>query len=106
MNLKDYAKENEMTLDEAKKATGLTHWKQEVEETVSAEEIVTEIAEEVVEKSIETKSKKAKVTVDDVRALQTGAGYKTRAYLKAVNQNKKDIPEEYKLVKHLIERYL
>ena len=56
MNLKEYAKENDITLDEAKEKTGLTHWKQEVVEAdaspadtpdVTKEDIVEEVMDVV-----------------------------------------------------------
>lgn len=40
MNLKTYAEENGLTLDEAKELTGLTHWNQQVPE--SCDEIVAD----------------------------------------------------------------
>ena len=43
MILKDYAKENGLTLPEAKELTGLTHWKQTVPEEVVA--VVSEVVE-------------------------------------------------------------
>ena len=54
MNLKTYAEENGITLDEAKKLTGLTHWNQTVPESCDEIPEVPEeqdISEEVVEKA-------------------------------------------------------
>jgi len=79
-------------MEDAKLDTGLTHWAQKV------------VSEAPVEP--ETESEEPSVSVEDVRTLQTGAGFKTRAYLKAVKENKVGLPEEYELVKHHIERYL
>lgn len=63
MTLKEYAEKEGITLDEAKKITGLTHWKQTVPE--SCDEI-PEIPEsvnlsEVTESVIETESKQEEV---------------------------------------------
>jgi len=50
MTLKEYAKLNDITLADAKKRTGLTHWKQIVNEEVDVEEAdVDELVEDVVE---------------------------------------------------------
>ncbi len=97
MNLKEYAKEKGLSLAEAKKKTGLTHWKQEVIETESKQEPSSE--------NKAPKSKSANASVADARALREGAGDKTRTFLKFVKENKVGIPEEYERVKSLIERF-
>jgi hypothetical protein len=96
MNLKEYAAEKGISLDEAKTLTGLTHWKQEVMESAPVGEVIKPIV-------IETKSK---VTLEEARALRTGVGDKTKAFLVFVNDNKDALPEEYERVKHNIAKYL
>jgi len=75
MNLKEYASLNDITLADAKKRTGLTHWKQEVVEAVVSsviespfaddeqEDIIEEAAEEVIEVVEEAVKEVAKVVV-------------------------------------------
>jgi len=75
MNLKEYAALNEITLADAKKRTGLTHWKQEIiEEVVESvvespfiddeqEDIIQEAAEEVIDVVEEAVVEVAKVVV-------------------------------------------
>ena len=108
MNLKQYAIEKAISLAEAKLETGLTHWAQNVALEAETEPIETESQEpveapEAPEAPVETESKEA---VAEVRALQTCIGFKSIPYLKAVKAGAAHLPEEYKLVKHLIKRYL
>ena len=113
-----------MTLDEAKEATGLTHWNQTVVdqketvvdegEAVEAQEAAEDAPEstndsvvtvEVIEEE-EAITEDDKALVAEARALQTGIGYKTPEYLKFVDANKDLIPNEYEIAKNLIARYL
>jgi len=112
MKLKEQADKWEVTLTEAAERLGLetAQWNQIIPDILLADNEVIESAEEpevietVVElEPVETESQEA---VAAVRALQTGIGFKTPAYLKAVVENMADLPAEYKLVKHLIDRYL
>ena len=48
MNLKEYAQGNGITLEEAKKQTGLTHWKQEVTSVATESAQVVEDVEQAV----------------------------------------------------------
>ena len=55
MNLKEYAELNDITMADAKKRTGLTHWKQEVvvsDETPKADAPVVEEVETFVEEVV------------------------------------------------------
>jgi len=108
MNVKDYAKENNLTQDEVKAKFGLNHWNQQVPDD-EAVEPVTETPDVVITVPV-TKTKKA--TTDDegalkeARGLQGLLGSKTRAYLVYVNDNKNKLPLEYVRAQHLIERYV
>lgn len=93
MNLKEYAEANGISFDEAKKQTGLTHWKQEVPEQIETKSTEVDY----------TESKQ--VTKEDAWDLRGGAGDKTIEFMKFVKENKTSIPEEYNRVKHLIERF-
>jgi hypothetical protein len=54
MTLKEYAELNQITLADAKKRTGLTHWKQEViEQAPEIIEAIAPIIEDVVEAVVE-----------------------------------------------------
>ena len=91
MNLKEYAKQESITLAEAKERTGLTHWNQTVQEgSVSFEEMVEILdikpeVEPVIEKEpvIETPSKQEIVIetvskedkIKSVRGLGTKSPY-------------------------------
>jgi len=66
MILKDYAKENGLTLAEAKELTGLTHWKQTVPE--SCDEIA-EVVEEVIAVAVEVAEEIKPVEVAVVKAV-------------------------------------
>jgi len=76
MNLKEYASLNDITLSDAKKRTGLSHWKQEVVEVAlevadlpiseEAEEVVAEVAVEVLEIVEEAVAEVAEVIVEAV----------------------------------------
>ena len=79
MKLKEYAELNDITLADAKKRTGLTHWNQEVveeaaEEVVEiVEEAVKDVAKVVVEAVVEIVSKEDKIK--SVRGLGTKSKY-------------------------------
>jgi len=65
MNLKEYAEKAGITLAEAKKQTGLTHWKQEVIETESKQEVAEQVSAPIIKAPvIETKSKQAEEKQD------------------------------------------
>jgi len=109
MNLKDKCAEDGITIAEGKEKYGLTHWNATVPdavETESQEDPVEELVEAVVKtvtKPVETKSK---ISVADARAIRGALGDKDRGFLRVVRENKDSLPEEYKRVKPLIDRYL
>lgn len=104
MNLKKYAEIEGISLAKAKELTGLTHWKQEVQEFVPSEASESVTVADVIEDVIEI--------VDDpevlkqARALQTCIGYKTPAYLRFVSEHKEEIQAEFERVKGLIARFV
>ena len=109
MNLKEYAEEKGISLSEAKELTGLTHWKQEVQEVVKipSKQEIPEPAyvEPAYIKPVVIKTK-SKATVEQARALRGMIGDKTKEFLVFVNDNKDAMPEEFERVKHNIEKYL
>lgn len=109
MNLKDKCKEDGITLTEGKERYGLTHWKQEVVEAddiscPSSFPVAIEAAEEVLSPIIEALD--GKCLLETARAMQTGIGFKTPAYLQFVFDNKELLPAEYECVATLIERFI
>jgi hypothetical protein len=109
MNLKDKCKELGISLAEGKEQFGLTHWNQPVPEQ-EIDDVGT-VAEEVIE-TLEQVADLVEAVANDpdlllkARALQTGIGFKTPAYLRFVLDNKDLLAEEFELVKKLIERCL
>ena len=105
MNLKEYAVENDMSLSEAKKLTGLTHWKQEVPE--SCDEI-SEIQEANEIPSITAPKDEKKVREAQIKATQLRQylGEKSIEYLEFVSAYRDVIPAEYNRAKEMIDIYL
>jgi hypothetical protein len=106
MNLKEYAIEKAISLAEAKLKTGLSHWKQEVVETESQEGVVVSEKEAIIPDAIKTESQEPTLTVADARATRGNLGDKDRGFLRLIRDNATNLPEEYKRIKGLIERYL
>ena len=85
MNLKEWADAQDISLKEAKKQTGLTHWKQTMPESCdeiaeeTAVEFITEIANEVID-VIETESKQdydGEIELELIGLSIRGAGSKS-----------------------------
>jgi len=123
MNVKEYSEARGITIAEAKSETGYTHHSNKidvsyirehgtadayiftcsvmVEDALEADNLlneVIEVAEELLEDNPEL--------LAEAHALMGGLGTKTKSYLHFVNDNKEQLPEEYKLVLPLIERFL
>ena len=100
MNLKEYAEANGMTIAEAKKATGLTHWKQEVVETESKQEV----KEPVIQKQKDDKRiREIRVKAEQLKRY---LGERSIEYAKYVSCYRDYLPKEYADAKHIIDELL
>ena len=120
MNLKEYAEEKGISLAEAKKQTGLTHWKQEVTISVTRSNPNETIMIPVVEtESKEAPALKVEKTPEQMRydnkvkriqyeaeKLKRVLGTGNRRYLKYVSLHRNSIPAEYEEAKEQIKRAL
>ena len=104
ITLKNFAEEKGLSLEQAKKLTGLTHWKQGVVDPSVYDRIP--IIDPVSNKVIEPNGTDNNELLKQAIALQECIGQKTPAYLAFVNNNKEKLPNEYELVKHNIKRYI
>jgi|SRR6056297_1837121 len=99
MNLKEYAEEKNISISDAKKETGLTHWKQEVAEDSSETKPVLK------EPKAPSKNKVLALQQEATR-LRTYLGECNEKYLKHVSCYRDLLPEEYHKAKENIKMYL
>ena len=103
MNLKEYADKKNITISQAKKETGLTHWKQEVVEDASEEKPVAKKPK----KETKTQSEKKVLALQqEATKLRTYLGERNEKYLKHVSCYRDLLPAEYHRAKENIKIYL
>jgi len=121
MTVKEYAEAMNITLDEAKKLTGCTHWKQNVPEmTVDApaafddteevvvKEVVREAVKEVIKPAKKRKSKMPSTDqiIRDATLMRQCLGDTDRKVLMHVSAYRHLLPEMYEELKDNIEIWL